>query len=274
MIAILLSTYNGEIYLSEQIDSIINQTNQLWQLYIRDDGSKDKTTSIILEYVNKYPEKVFYKVDEKGNVGVKSSFEILLQHTEADYYMFCDQDDVWLPNKVELTLRRMQQIEEEFPSFPLLVHTDLCVVNQHLQEIAPSFWEYSDILPHIIDKEIGYMAIVNSITGCTTMINNKAKEISLPFPIQSIMHDAWIGLCCIKNGKLDYITQATILYRQHSNNAVGAKQINKNLLYKLKEIYKIFSANKQQYLQVNQIQSLSLWQYINYKLKYRNLIKK
>ena len=101
MIAILMSTYNGERYLREQIDSLLNQTYKDWKLYIRDDGSTDETISIIESYVNDYPDLIVLLKDDLGNLGSARSFMRILSVVDADYYMFCDQDDVWLPNKVK-----------------------------------------------------------------------------------------------------------------------------------------------------------------------------
>ena len=103
MVAILMSTYNGERYLREQIDSLLNQTYKDWKLYIRDDKSTDGTVSIIEGYVRVYPDQIVYKSDGFGNLGAGCSFMQLLSSIDSDYYMFCDQDDVWMEDKIERT---------------------------------------------------------------------------------------------------------------------------------------------------------------------------
>lgn len=108
-VAILMSTYNGEKYLDAQIKSIINQTNPHWHLYIRDDGSRDRTPQIIQKYVRQDNRISWLNPDHVVNRGVTRSFMELLQQTTADFYMFCDQDDVWLPNKIQVTLNKMLQ---------------------------------------------------------------------------------------------------------------------------------------------------------------------
>jgi glycosyltransferase involved in cell wall biosynthesis len=273
MVAILLSTYNGASYLSIQIDSILAQTYTDWTLYIRDDQSTDNTVSVIQHYIEKHPNCIKLIHDNYGNVGIKRSFELLLTAVTADYYMFCDQDDYWLPNKIAITLAKIGQVEEQFPSMPILVHTDLVVVDEKLQRIHDSFWRYSAIYPSIIDAEFGYMAVVNSVTGCTALCNQLAKDKAIPFPSSITMHDAWIALCCMAYGKVDYVSDATILYRQHSNNAVGAQVNNRSLLHKVEHFTQIWRANKQQFAQAKLVKQLSVFDYINYKIRYNRYIQ-
>ena len=127
-LAILLGTYNGGRFLREQLDSLFAQTMKDFQLYIRDDGSTDDTMLIVKEYQQLHPNIV--KVEDEGkNLGAKGNFERLLALTDADYYMFCDQDDVWLPDKIEVSFAKMKQMEQRYGDIPLLVHTDLEVVD-------------------------------------------------------------------------------------------------------------------------------------------------
>ena len=112
MIAILLSTYNGEAYLEAQLLSIISQTNTNWKLFIRDDGSIDKTHEIIKKYTAKFPNLIILITDEYGNLRSARSFMQLLQISQASYYMFCDQDDVWLPFKIQNSLNKMTELEK------------------------------------------------------------------------------------------------------------------------------------------------------------------
>ena len=110
MISILLSTYNGEKYLSEQLDSILQQSYQNFIIYIRDDGSNDNTLNIIMYYVHNFPSKIKLVDDKVKHRGAKLSFIWLMSHIESDYYMFCDQDDVWLPNKIELSIDKLSKL--------------------------------------------------------------------------------------------------------------------------------------------------------------------
>ena len=134
-INILMSTYNGEMFLADQIKSIQNQTVKDWTLYIRDDGSSDKTRDIINAYAQADSRIVFINPEHQNNLGVIRNFYTLLKHSEADYYFFSDQDDIWLENKLEVTLAKAKA----YPSDkPLLVYTDLKIVNQELTVLHES----------------------------------------------------------------------------------------------------------------------------------------
>jgi glycosyltransferase involved in cell wall biosynthesis len=226
MLHILLSTYNGERFIAEQIDSILAQTYTEWRLFIRDDGSKDGTKAILHEYAQQYPEKIFVDESEPKGLGAMRSFEYLLaQHGEAEYFAFSDQDDVWLPDKLEISMATMKQAEQTDPNQPIVVHSDLRVVDEQLNELSPSFWSYGGIHPEILDSNIHYLAICNSVTGCAMIMNRKAREVTLPFPRYVFMHDAWIGIRVLEqSGKVIPISTPTILYRQHGDNVCGAQQ--------------------------------------------------
>ena len=224
MIAILMSTYNGERFLREQLDSILSQTYTAWQLYVRDDGSTDATVSILREYATAHPERVIIDLSEGKPLGACGSFmHLLAQHGDADYFAFADQDDVWLPNKLEVSLAAMEQAEREHPNIPIVVHSDLQVVDEQLQPMHPSFWRYSNIRPDLVDQNRYYLAISNTVTGCAMLMNRAARAASLPFPSSAYMHDAWIALQTLLSGGIVCpIGEATILYRQHGTNVLGA----------------------------------------------------
>ena len=141
MIAILMSTYNGERYLREQIDSLLSQTNKDWILYIRDDGSTDGTVLIVKEYEREYPYKIVLLEDGLGNLGSGCSFMQLLSSVNSDYYMFCDQDDVWLSDKIEKTYLKLRTMESEDIGKSVVVFTDLYIVDKSLNIISNSLWE-------------------------------------------------------------------------------------------------------------------------------------
>ena len=103
---ILLATYNGERFLQKQIDSILQQTYSNFTIYIRDDGSKDGTIKIIKDYAQKYPNKILFIEDILGNLGVTQNFNELMKYSSANYIAFSDQDDIWLPQKIEKSFDR------------------------------------------------------------------------------------------------------------------------------------------------------------------------
>ncbi|MDD4782006.1 MAG: glycosyltransferase, partial [Tissierellia bacterium] len=129
MIDILLASYNGEKYIGEQIESILNQTYQDWFLYIKDDCSIDNTLDIALEYERKYIDKIKVIKSDIPSGSAKNNFFSMLPYSQNDYIMTCDQDDIWLPNKIELTFNKMKDVEKENSNIPILIHTDLKVVD-------------------------------------------------------------------------------------------------------------------------------------------------
>ena len=225
---ILLATYNGEKYLEELINSIVNQTYSNWYLIIRDDGSNDNTINIITDYCEKYPDKITIVKDSYKNLGVIKNFSALINYSQSKYIMFSDQDDIWLPNKIELSINKIKSYDN---TYPLLIHTDLKVVDENLNIISDSFWKYKNINPKD-GLQLGNSLCQNSVTGCTVIINKALKELITSIPEQVIMHDWWISIVALIFGKVYYITETTILYRQHSNNTLGAG-INFSFLSKL-----------------------------------------
>lgn len=140
-VAILLSTYNGEKYLEEQLDSLLLQSYQDFVVYIRDDGSSDRTVNIINQYVMK--DNRFINVGNSENLGCAASFINLLRNASADIYMFCDQDDYWLPNKLQRAVDYFSAID---PLQPTLYHCDLSVVDEKLNIIQNSFLPFFKLL--------------------------------------------------------------------------------------------------------------------------------
>lgn len=225
-ISIIMATYSGGQYLSDQIKSILGQSYKEWQLTIRDDNSRDNTQDVIKEYTQRYPEKIKLVSDRDSNIGTSQNFLRLLNHADTDYVMFCDQDDIWLPDKIEITFNKMREIEEEFGvDIPVLIHTDLKVVDKNLDIVSNSFWKYQHLAPQK-GKTLNRLLVQNAITGCTVMINKTLKGKIKLLPEQTIMYDWWISLAAAAFGKIDYVPRATILYRQHDSNNIGAKEWN------------------------------------------------
>jgi glycosyltransferase involved in cell wall biosynthesis len=222
-IDILLSTYNGEMFLIQQIDSLLSQSFQSWNLLIRDDGSSDKTTQIIDSCVSQHPNQVFLLKDNLGNIGPLRSFETLLRQSTAPYVMFCDQDDVWLPNKIELSYSTISTREQR--NMPALAYSDMTVVDEHLNVIASSFFRFENIATRY-DNHYYYLISKNVAAGCTLIINRPLIKLSLPFGKDAIMHDGWLTHCCVlAGGSINAIAETTVLYRQHAHNRIGAEPI-------------------------------------------------
>ena len=229
MIAILLATYNSGPYIREQIDSILAQTYQDWRLVVRDDLSTDNTVEIVKEYISRYPDKISILDNHGESKRAYLNFVELLKNVESEYYMFCDHDDVWLPNKIEISIQRMKALEK--PNLPVIVHTDMKVVDQDLNVINDSFWRYSRLLPdHVTFKEL---ALCSSVNGCTMLFNYKAREVALPHVAHATMHDMLVAQSTAANqGVVSAVKVPTVLYRQHVDNVVGAHERNKSFYKK------------------------------------------
>ena len=240
---ILLSTYNGAAFLEELLRSLAAQSFTRWRLLVRDDGSVDETMDILKSFQEKNRGRVFILEDNK-HLGPKKSFEVLLTKSNAETMMFCDQDDVWLPDKIKNTLTKLKELEKDHPGQPVLVFSDLKVVDNDLKIIYPSFWQYIKVKPEN-SRNIYRLLINNPVVGCTVMINRQAKKAVLPFPEQAVMHDWWMALNVSRKGVTGYLDQPTILYRVHDKNSIGASYAGKkHYAGRLKNISVTFSQNK------------------------------
>lgn len=217
-VAILLATYNGRKYLTECLESILSQSFDRWRCFIHDDGSKDGTTDLVKKYSILYPDK-FVIVEGPPTGGAKNNFMFLLSCVEADYTMFCDQDDVWLPNKIESTYDALFKVGD--CKEPVVVYTDLMLVDSELNQIM-GYYAFTGKEPG--KNSLSQLLKSNVTVGCTMMINRELRRRTLKlFNVDNIfMHDWWMSLIAAADGQLVFLDQQTILYRQHEKNTVGA----------------------------------------------------
>jgi rhamnosyltransferase len=224
-LTVVLSSYNGAKFLPEQIESIRRQTCTDWSLLIRDDGSADGTRQL-LQSLAQADSRITIVSDGLGNLGPAASFGTLLEHAYsrgAQYVALADQDDVWLPEKLDRQLELLRSKEAAAGArAPLLVHSDLAVVAPDLQSVHPSFLSFEH-LSHIAEWPIGTLLVQNFVTGCSTLVNRALLGIALPVPTAAIMHDWWLALCAACYGGIWYLPEATVLYRQHGGNTLGSK---------------------------------------------------
>ena len=219
-VQILMAVYNGEKYLSQQIESILSQSFQDWELLISDDSSTDRSLDVVRSYCER-DARIKLVLDGCHFGSAKSHFMALLRIACAPYVMTSDQDDVWDVHKIDLTLKEMKAAEIE-NSGPLLVCTDLRVVDHNLNLISPSFLRYSALDASKVD--LGYFLASCLVTGCTMMVNHQLLLL-LQRNVNAdslIMHDWWASLVAAALGKVIYISEPTISYRQHLDNSVGA----------------------------------------------------
>ena len=217
---ILMSTYNGQQFLAEQIRSIQEQSYTDWTLFIRDDGSSDNTKEILKDFEHQDSRIHLIDSDKSDNLGVIKSFHKLVNHDRADYYFFSDQDDVWLPNKLELSLKEAQNY---LADLPLMVYMDLKVVNQDLEIMTESMVKSQS---HHANTELVQELTENTVTGGVAMINHALAEMWQETD-DILMHDWYLALLASAFGNLVFIDQPGELYRQHSDNVLGARTLSK-----------------------------------------------
>ena len=233
-INILMATYNGRKYLKKQIDSILNQTYSDFRLLISDDASTDSTLKILEEYEKKDSRVEIYSHEK--NLGVVANFEFLINKVRSEYFMFADQDDVWEPDKIEKSLKKLEETGSD------LVYTDLEVVDDKLNQIEPSFWKQKGFYDKITKyNSFESLYLNNYINGCTMLCKSSWINDFLPLPKTSkyVIHDYWIALVVSHRGKMAYIEKPTIKYRQHGKNQVGSSR-KSDTLKTLDEIRELF----------------------------------
>lgn len=272
-IDILLATYNGEKFVKEQIESILNQTYENFNLIISDDASTDNTLNILEEYEKKDTRiKVFKKEKNKGLI---DNFEFLLKNVTSDYFMFSDQDDIWKKDKIEKSINKLKEESSG------LVYTDLEIVDEKLNVIYPSYWKYKQIYIKIIKyNNFEALYLNNFVTGCTILAKSKYIKDILPLPRNSkfVLHDYWTALIISAKDKISYVEEPTIQYRQHKNNRVGSSRKSdqlenfedlRNLFIKVKiEHFEVFKEN------IEKIKTKEISKYTNEALKYFENLKK
>ncbi|MGX5376814.1 glycosyltransferase family 2 protein [Ligilactobacillus sp. LYQ135] len=218
-----MSTFNGEKFIKKQIESIQKQTYENWTLYIHDDGSTDGTISILNE-ISKNDSRIKFSI-ENGKFGPKDAFLKLFDKIDADYYLFCDQDDIWKPDKIE---RLITSINSYDNSLPLLIYSNLKCIDNNDEEVS-NYSNFEKLIATDITKYDHFQ--MNNIPGCTMMVNKALKNkfenavggiASQIDNSQIIMHDWWLVLIAATFGKIIHENKTLVLYRQHANNTVGA----------------------------------------------------
>lgn len=225
-VEILMTTYNGEKYVREQIDSILSQSFEDFHITISDDYSPDSTYSILKSYEEKLPEKIKVIRPPHRFGNARDHFFYLLKAIDADYYFFSDQDDVWLKDKVSLFMNAFKEAESSYGKyFPLLVFSDQTPTDSQLNPLAESLMEYQKQNPNI--RSYKELIFQNVVTGGAMALNKKLRDVSLlcTDTPKTLMHDHWIAIVAALFGKCIYLNKSTSFYRQHGRNEVGAKNV-------------------------------------------------
>lgn len=222
-VQILLATYNGEKYLTEQLDSLITQTYTNWECLISDDCSTDKTLEIIEKYCHTDSR---FKLVSKGikHSSLNENFLDLMQHSTAEYVLFCDQDDFWLDNKVETLVGRMVVVDNANENVPICVFSDSIIVDSKLSVLVESF--QSTLKNDARHVDVIDVLGSNVVQGCSSIINRKLVDVVVSegnFDYFNV-YDWLIGAIASSNGVLVYIPDRLLLYRQHEFQVCGTKK--------------------------------------------------
>jgi len=211
-VQVLLSTYNGQKYLKELMDSVLNQDYSELDLLVRDDGSTDETLCIL----EKYSSLKNLQIVHGHNIGIVKSFFTLLESSspDAEYIAFCDQDDIWKEDKVS---RAIGILEKHSNNTPAMYCSWVTLADENLKILGFSQMPRRE-------PDFGNALVQNVATGCTIIINDAARRLFLKkLPSSAVMHDWWIYMVVSAFGKVIYDTESKILYRQHSANVIGEK---------------------------------------------------
>ncbi|WP_374347205.1 glycosyltransferase family 2 protein [Chitinimonas sp.] len=226
-IEVLLATFNGERYLPAFLTSLAQQRHANWILRARDDGSNDRTLAILADFARQFPDRVnIDRTMKQGSRGACQNFATLLRNSTGNYIALADQDDVWLPGKLADSLALLRQAEQHAPGIPMLVHSDLTVVDEQLGPLCESFWKYQGLRPTPEALSFQRLLVENCLTGCTMLMNRELVDRVGTIPPSAIMHDWWIALVASAFGQIHTIGTPTVLYRQHAGNTIGAQPLH------------------------------------------------
>ena len=243
---VILAVWNGQNYLPAMLDSLLSQTTRDFNVLVRDDGSTDGSLEILESYKPKFDGRLRVIAGEPTG-SATANFAILMRETKADYVLFADQDDVWKPEKVELTLRSLKDAEAKYgkstpiyfatdievankaeakygKSTPIYFATDIAVVNKDLELISPSYWKWKRLKPSMMGK-LSQSLICVPIQGMASGINRALLDLANPVAEKAISHDWWTQLIAAAMGKVICDPTVTALYRVHGGNASIPKEV-------------------------------------------------
>lgn len=283
ILSVAIATYNGEVYIKKQIESILAQTLKPDEIIICDDCSSDKTFEILTEICNIEPTIKLYK--NNLQLGVIKNFEKAISLCSGIYIALSDQDDIWEPLKLEKQLSEINKYELKFDkSFPLLCVHDLTTISHDGNLIDLSLWNKLGNNPGVPDNNILF---ANKYYGCTMLFNKALKEIILPFPDILPMHDHWIALNAFYLGRIITIKNYSLIkYRRHKKNITSIplkisiiQRLNKYLTnlfgkdFKQKEIMQAIEFYERYSNNILK-ENVKKLKFIIYMEKYNNIIRK
>ena len=219
---VLLSTHNGAEHLPSLLDSLLEQDYSPLRILVRDDASHDDTGVILATYAKNHPDRfTLLAVGTDTAIGAKAGFASLMQsawesHPDSAYYLFCDQDDVWHPQKTSALVDAISGCD---PALPALAYCDMRVVDDGGSVIAPSFLNYQRLQGQ---SPLTRLLVQNHVSGCASLFNRAALDLACPLPDEALMHDWWLALLACATGSIHFCERDLVDYRQHARNVVGA----------------------------------------------------
>ena len=236
---LICPVHNGAPFLGEFLHSLAAQTHTDWRLWVLDDASRDDSAALVRAGAAADPRVVLLEptaaptagaTNASANAaanaptprGAAAAFAWLWDALppDADYVMFADQDDVWLPEKITQALAAMQAAEATRAG-PVLVHTDAVVVDATLRQIAPSFWRYAQLTP--APATLQRFVVLNVVTGNTVLLNRALRDRVGRIPAAAAMHDWWVACVAAAFGRVVAVPTPSVWYRQHGANTIGAR---------------------------------------------------
>jgi glycosyltransferase involved in cell wall biosynthesis len=224
-----MPSYEGSRFVDAQIESIVAQSHTRWRLIVRDDGSKDDTAERLAAWAVREP-RIEVIGDGRGPLGVVENLSTLLRVASrgaARWVALADQDDLWLPGKLAAQIEALRRLEHG--DRPLLLHGDLEVVGPSAEPLHASLLRYMG-LRHEARDPLATLLVQNFVTGCSAVVNRALLEVALPLPSDVVMVDWWLALCAAATGRIAFMPEAHVQYRQHTTNQVGAKGYRASLV--------------------------------------------
>ena len=251
LIAICLASYNGEKYITEQLESIFAQNYPYFKLYIADDRSTDNTVNIVKTFQDRFVDQIYLTVND-SQLGVVKNFETLLSHCKEKYITLADQDDIWEPDKLTHQLEAMLQLEKESATKACLVHSDLTMIDENAKVIADSYFHFREYRLNQ-KKDLGHILGPSGVMGNTLMINRELRDKSLPFPPELEVHDYWIAIVAELYGRRKTLQKPLVRYRIHNRNISNSIQSiqSNNRQWLTRDIKLPYLESKRHYIMLN-----------------------
>ncbi|WOK06307.1 glycosyltransferase family 2 protein [Imperialibacter roseus] len=225
-VSVAMATFNGGAFLAEQINSIVNQSLPPSEIVVCDDLSQDNSAEILKSYESS---GYLRYLPNELRLGIIENFKKAVSLTDAQNYIaFSDQDDIWMPHKLETLLHRMSEIDDGIT--PALIYSDLAVIDRKGKVIRESFWNElgQDTYVHSFET----LLYGNFVTGCSMLINPPMRKLFLEMPSNAPMHDYWIALIGYSFGIVSRIDLPLVKYRKHESNAAFSASHRKKTAFK------------------------------------------